>query len=173
MAHRAQMEFVRSVVDRYPHMFAGTRVLEIGSRNINGSVRRFFRDCQYIGIDAVPGPCVDVVCLAHEYALSVDAWFDVVISCEAFEHDPYLDKTIDRAMTLLSLGGLFVATWAGPNRPEHGTNRTEEGAFGPDGEYYRGFSSSELVARIGDRLTHIDARDVSNGLDAQLVGIRA
>lgn len=170
MAHRAQMEFVRSVAERYPHMFRHKRVLEIGSRNINGTVRRFFTECDYVGIDAVAGPCVDHVCLAHEF-LSAEP-FDVVISCEMFEHDPNLPQTLDRALSLLRAGGLFVATWAGPRRPEHGTKRSGDSEFGPDADYYHGLGAGDVRDIIGDRLTDVHAEDTPNLYDARLYGIR-
>jgi hypothetical protein len=102
VAHAEQMDYVRSVRDKYHWFFAGTRVLEVGSRYVNGSVRQLFGPCDYTGLDCTPGRCVDVVCLAHEYRSA--APFDVLVSCEAFEHDPHLAKT--RRSTLMTHWGL-------------------------------------------------------------------
>lgn len=172
MAHRAQIEFIASVAAKFPQMFKGTHVMEIGSRNINGTVRRFFTECDYLGIDAVDGPGVDYVCLAHEYDES-GYLFDVIISCEVFEHDPHLPQTIDMAMSWLRPGGLFVATWAGPRRPEHGTKRSGDSEFGPDADYYHGLGVGDVRDIIGDRLTDVYAEDTPNMYDARLYGIRS
>ena len=86
MAHEAQTDFVKSIREKHRDHFTGKRVLEVGSRNINGSVRNFFFECDYVGLDYHRGRGVDVTGLAHEYDTRDP--FDVVISCEAFEHDP-------------------------------------------------------------------------------------
>ena len=51
MAHAAQFEFIESIREVFPAYFDGKRVLEIGSLDINGSVRQFFHGCDYTGID--------------------------------------------------------------------------------------------------------------------------
>jgi len=57
-------------------------VLEVGSLNINGTVRDFFDAEEYIGIDIGEGPGVDVVSGGHKYKSKKK--FDCVISCECF-----------------------------------------------------------------------------------------
>lgn len=172
MAHPEQEQYVRSVSETYPEFFAGKRVLEIGSRNVNGTVRRFFKDCDYVGIDCTPGPCVDVVCLAHEY--DSDEPFDVVVSCEAFEHDPYLPKTVENAMRLLRPGGLFVGTWASPTRKEHGTRRSTRihSVYGPDPDYYKGVSAEEFVEMAAPYLKQYTVTKVRGEIDVYAHGIR-
>ena len=130
----------------YPKSFRNCRALEIGSLNVNGSVRQFFDHCQYTGIDCHAGKDVDVVTLAHEFD---GGPFDTVISCEAFEHDPHLRQTLDAAYRMLATDGLFVATWAGPARPEHGTARTDGNTWGPASDYYRGVSADEFLTLVG------------------------
>ena len=51
MSHQSQLDFVRSLTNRFPIYFAGQRVLEVGSLDINGSIRQFFSGCEYIGVD--------------------------------------------------------------------------------------------------------------------------
>lgn len=132
----------------YPKSFRRCRVLEIGSLNLNGSVRRFFEGCEYTGIDCHAGKDVDIVTLAHDFD---GGPFDTIISCEAFEHDPHLRETLAAAYRLLDTDGLFVATWAGPARPEHGTRASNGKVWGPDGDYYRGVSADEFLTLIGGR----------------------
>lgn len=146
MSHKSQMQFVEYCRSIFPERFRFQRVLEIGSRNINGSVRDYFFLCDYTGLDCTPGTDVDVVSLAHEYDADP---FDVVISCECFEHDPHLEKTLANIARLLKPRGLFVATWAGPARAEHGTKGTGD-VYGPDPEHYRNIAGEEFLAMIGD-----------------------
>ena len=89
MCNVAVMEFF--IEHAEPEEFKGRRVLEVGSRYVNGSVRplieRFFHPREYIGIDIVPGKFVDIVLPAEkilEYFGSES--FDVVIATEVLEH---------------------------------------------------------------------------------------
>lgn len=71
--------------------FRGKRVLEVGSANVNGSVRplieRFCSPVEYIGVDIQPDRGVEVVLSVERI---VDHFgpnsFDVVISTEMLEH---------------------------------------------------------------------------------------
>jgi hypothetical protein len=62
MAHQQQFDFIQLLKTKYPSHFANAKVLEVGSLNINGSIRQFFTDCDYLGIDVGPGLDVDLVC---------------------------------------------------------------------------------------------------------------
>jgi glyoxylate carboligase len=66
--HVSVMEFFMENIDCAE--FEGKRVLEIGSRYVNGSVRplieRFCKLREYIGIDIEPGRYVDIVLPAEE-----------------------------------------------------------------------------------------------------------
>lgn len=82
------IEFVRSSLE--PSAVSGKKVLEIGALNVNGSSRAVveqLRPAQYVGVDIVDGPGVDVVCSADQL---IDKFgplsFDVVISTEMLEH---------------------------------------------------------------------------------------
>lgn len=144
MSHAAQRAFCKQVKELFPEFFQGGRVLEIGSRNINGSARELFSKSRYVGLDCAPGPDVDVVCLAHEYHAEPGS-FDVVLSIEAFEHDPYAYSTISRMVQLLRPGGLFFATCASVGRPEHGTDRQGEEIYGPDPGFYRNVTMGQMA----------------------------
>lgn len=122
MAHPEQLEFISVVSTRFSHFFAGTRVLEIGSLDINGSVRPYFTGGHYTGIDVGPGPGVDVVCEGQDYA-APDGSFDVTISCESMEHNPHWRETFENMLRLCRPGGLVIMTCAAMGRPEHGTPR--------------------------------------------------
>lgn len=123
MAHVAQTEFVGKFAELLPQFFSHCRVLEVGSLDINGSVRPLFRDCSYLGIDVGPGPGVDLVCQGQDYA-GPDGSFDTVISCECMEHNPYWRETFQNMVRLRKPGGLVLMTCATLGTGEHGTART-------------------------------------------------
>jgi SAM-dependent methyltransferase len=122
MSHPQQQDFVDRICQSFPAFFSGTRVLEIGSLDINGSVRRHFGGCEYIGLDVGPGPGVDVVCPGQEYD-APNGSFDVVVSCECFEHNRYWRETFTNMVRLCRPGGLILMTCATTGRNEHGTIR--------------------------------------------------
>ena len=120
MSHPAQMLFVQSVKHHFPDYFKDSKVLEIGSLNINGSVRQFFENCEYLGVDLGLGKDVDLVSKGHELSFP-DKSFKTVISCECLEHDKDWQKTFQKMYDLSS--GLVVMSCATIGRPEHGTSR--------------------------------------------------
>lgn len=124
MSHKEQLEFITGVKENYKIFFYDKCVLEIGSLNINGTVRQFFDRCVYVGVDVGSGPGVDVVCLGHEYDMPANS-FDVAISCECFEHDPYHIKTLNNMIRLVKSGGLIIFSCATTGRKEHGTIYSE------------------------------------------------
>ena len=90
MAHKEQNDYVQAVKTKFPIFFDKKKVLEVGSLDINGSVRKFFTDCDYTGIDVGEGKGVDIVVNSgHEYD-GEDKSFDITISCECFETQPLL-----------------------------------------------------------------------------------
>lgn len=122
MAHPEQQAFVQRVKEQFPWAFDNASVLEVGSLDINGSVRQFFDAKRYVGVDIGEGPGVDVVCKGHEY--KDRKRFDCVISCECFEHNPHWVETFRNMVRLTRTGGLVVFSCATTGRSEHGTSRT-------------------------------------------------
>jgi len=123
----ACMEYVQSALARFP---AAGLVLEIGSLNVNGSVRELFADrgkfYWYAGIDRQNGPGVDYVGeigdLVPKFASLLDVgWgdFGVVVSTEAFEHDATFWNTIQMAHRALRKDGLFIVTTRNIGFPRH------------------------------------------------------
>jgi ubiquinone/menaquinone biosynthesis C-methylase UbiE len=150
MAHIEQMDFVNDVKSMYPNYFYKTKVLEIGSLNINGSVRFLFETSDYTGVDVVEGPGVDVVGIAHLLNFK-DEMFDVVISCESLEHDMYWKETLATMLRVVRKNGLIVITCATGARPEHGTRRTspeDSGttAFESWQDYYKNISKRDILS---------------------------
>jgi SAM-dependent methyltransferase len=123
MSHAAQRIFVDLVSKTMSRFFNGCDVLEVGSLDINGSVRDFFKNCRYIGLDVGGGKGVDVVCQGQEYDGPDDSR-DQVISCEAMEHNPYWAATFANMLRICKPGGLVLMTCAAIGRKEHGTTRS-------------------------------------------------
>lgn len=149
MAHPAQFEFIGHIRDIFPGHFRAARVLEIGSLDINGTIRSLFSDCDYTGIDVGPGPGVDIVCEGQSFA-APDASFDVVISCETMEHNPYWAETFANMVRLATLQGLIVMTCATVGRKEHGTTRTTPAdsplTVAKGWDYYRNLTARDFEA---------------------------
>lgn len=119
--HQSVYDFVARVKEKFPEAFTGKIVHEVGSRNINGTVRTFFSRCDYTGFDLGYGPCVDVVMHYNDTNEKYMGQIDTVISCEALEHDRQWRATCLAMVDNLKPGGLLIITAGGPGRPEHGT----------------------------------------------------
>lgn len=125
MAHPEQFNFIHSVRERYPGLFRGTSVLDVGSWDVNGNNRPHFEDVEYTGVDIVDGKNVDIVTPIHLY--KTEGTYDVVISSECLEHDMHYKESLARMAELTKGGGLLVFTCATTGRREHGTLRSLPG----------------------------------------------
>lgn len=136
MAHIEQREFFTAMTKRFPEYFCKRNVLEVGSLNINGSVRDFFTDCEYLGVDVGSGPGVDLVAYGENLAYNDDS-FDVAVSAECFEHNPEWLATFVNMARMTH--GLVLFTCATTGRAEHGTRRTDAGSspLTADWDYYQ------------------------------------
>lgn len=149
MAHPEQRHWCAVVKNRYPAYFRSTRVIDFGALDVNGNNRGLFEDCEYLGLDIGPGPNVDLVSLAHEYA-GASASFDVVVSTEMLEHDPHFALSLGNMVRVLRPGGLLLFTCAAPGRREHGTRGSSPGdsplTSGRDdwADYYRNLSERDI-----------------------------
>lgn len=121
-------------------------VLDIGGRNINGSVRGLFPGADpYVALDIREGEGVDIV--ADAAAWSPDRAYDMVVCTEVFEHTgdwPQICKTVFAA---LRPGGTAVLTMAGPGRSPHSAL---DGGPIRDGEYYGNVDPGELERVLKD-----------------------
>jgi SAM-dependent methyltransferase len=140
MAHVQQIRFIDHVKKFLPEFFSSGRILEIGSLDINGSVRSFYQNVDYIGIDVASGQGVDVVSKGESYGGAADS-FDAVVSCECMEYNPMFEKTWLNMIRLLKPNGLMLMTCASFGRLQHGTSLNEPGSspltIGLGQDYYR------------------------------------
>ena len=148
MSHEQQRAFFELAIRSIPQVAEAQSVLEIGSYDVNGSVRPLFTNAtKYVGVDLASGPGVDVVSYGHKVGLP-DHSFDVAISGECFEHDPHWAATLENMVRLTRPGGIVLFTCATLGRLEHGTVRTEPlaspGTQNVGVDYYRNLTESDF-----------------------------
>lgn len=117
--HASNRAFWQYCQKKYQHYFLvpDIKVLELGSMDINGTVRDYFEVGEFVGVDWRPGKCVDVVSLAHE--IEFDHQFDVVISASMLEHDPHWNKSISKMVEYLKEDGILLLSWGAALNPPH------------------------------------------------------
>ncbi len=144
--HAQALEYIAEQFNKFNRPETTWDVLEIGSLNINGSVRQILQPhaSTYLGIDVQEGPGVDLVASGAEfYAPEV---FNIVVCAEVFEHTPEWKDIIKQAYINLKPGGMFIATMAGIGRPVHS---------GVDGGW---------TLHAGEHYENIDANDLNKAL---------
>jgi SAM-dependent methyltransferase len=98
--------------------FSG-RVLEVGSYNVNGTVRDVLPIT--VGIDFRDGPGVDdVVNASNLIAHFGEENFDGVVSCDALEHIEDWHAALTNMWGVLVEGGPLLLTMANPKKWRHG-----------------------------------------------------
>lgn len=146
MAHTEQREYLTRLSTRFPEKFTGVSVLEVGSLNINGTVRDFFAGCTYIGVDLADGPGVDMIGEGQLLDFP-DRHFDTVISAECFEHNPYWLATFLNMHRMSR--DLVTFTCAGEGRAEHGTARSSPSCspltIAQGWDYYRNLTVADFT----------------------------
>lgn len=144
MAHREQFDFVKTLLAAAPRYFNNATVLEVGSLNINGSIREFFKNCNYLGIDVGMGKDVDLVCQGQDLD-HPDNTYDTTASCECFEHNPFWAETFANMHRLTKPGGLVFMSCATTGRREHGTKRTTpQDAPLIEWDYYKNLTEADF-----------------------------
>jgi hypothetical protein len=115
-------------------------VLEIGARDINGSLRMLLPDAaSYVGVDVEPGPGVDVVADGATYEPRQPP--SLIICTEVLEHTPNGQDLIEHAAHVLAHGGWLFVTCATEPRAPHSA---ADGGQVRRGEYYRNVAPDDL-----------------------------
>lgn len=131
--HESVLAFAAKVIQ--PEDVAGKTVLEVGSANVNGSVRpqiEAMGPASYLGIDLAPGPGVDEAWeggVEQFAALKPGPVFDLVVSCEMLEHAERWESAFRAMADLVAPGGKLVLTCRGPGFPFH--NPPDHWRFSP------------------------------------------
>jgi SAM-dependent methyltransferase len=181
MSHPEQLAFIGAVADANSRVIDHGRVLEVGSYDVNGSVRGLFRShdvASYLGVDLVAGPGVDRVQSGHEVA-EPDGSFDVAVSAECFEHDPHWLATFENMVRLTRPGGVVTFTCASVGRVEHGTRRTlvsdSPGTQSEGMDYYRNLIAADFTAVMDLSALFSEWRfsTCATTFDLYFVGVRA
>jgi SAM-dependent methyltransferase len=196
MSHKEQRVFLDKTKEQFPHAFTDCKVLDIGSFNVNGNEKPWFDDCDFTGLDLLPGLGVDVACPANEYD-EPDETFDTIISCECWEHNPYYKESILNAIRMLKSGGHFIWSCATTGRPVHGTltqdaidisnlttsqgNDTSNWITMPnvekegwDNEYYRNVTEEDIreFCNVGEVFSSYEFSVEENHCDLMFWGIK-
>jgi SAM-dependent methyltransferase len=102
---------------------AGKRLIEVGSYDVNGSVRPLlshWKPAEYLGVDIKNGPGVDVVCNAEDIVKKFGAeTFDIVISTELMEHVKDWRRVISNFKNICRTNGFILITTRSYGYPVH------------------------------------------------------
>lgn len=101
---------------------AGKRILEVGSYDVNGSVRPFIESLQparYWGVDASPGPRVDQVVDCMKLVAEVGDGWDLVVSTEMLEHVRDWRTCMYQLAAAMASDGLLLLTTRSPGFKYH------------------------------------------------------
>ncbi len=131
--------------------------VEIGSLDINGSVRSLVDAERYVGVDLQDGPGVDVVADALDW--EPDSQADLVLCLEVLEHAPRWRDVVRKAASWLTPRGLMVVTCATHGRAPHSAvdgrlldedewNNNPWCAPSPGVEFYDNVDGTDLAATL-------------------------
>lgn len=178
MAHKQQIQFCKLVRKKFPRHFIGINVVDVGSLDVNGNNRRYFKKCTYTGIDIIPGKNVDLVMPGHLFLRDRVNEYRTIISTECLEHDKLWAHTLQAMYGALKPGGLLLVTAAGDGREEHGTTANHAWCSPGTNDYYKNISSEMFTKVLPStlfRIYHLDQKKGElqfHGSDFQFYGIK-
>jgi len=152
--HHSAQQFVENTVRMLNLNRPGLTVLEIGSYNVNGTVRGAFSRTDYTGVDFEAGPGVDVVADITQVEWEPEK-FDVVVCCEVLEHIEEPLAIVEAAHLLLKPSGVLILTCASPGRPRHSGRQRP---FDPEVDFYRNVKEEQLDQWVAMFDRHIITR---------------
>ncbi len=114
--HPSAMYNAKLFFETYASNFAGGKILEIGSQDVNGSIRDVApKHLAYTGADFVEGKGVDVI-ISDPYHLPFpDQTFDIIVSNSCFEHSEMFWLLFLDVIRMLKPNGLLYL-----NAPSNG-----------------------------------------------------
>lgn len=116
--HQASFLKVKAFVETYGGSLpAAARVIEIGSHAYaaQDTYRPLFPApaYDYVGLDIAPGPNVDLVASGYVWSDLADSSFDVAVSGQTFEHNPFFWVTFCEMARIVKPGGFVVVVAPG------------------------------------------------------------
>ncbi len=103
-------------------MVAGKSVVEVGSYDVNGTVRPIVEalgPASYLGVDQSAGPGVDLVADVATVPVLYPDGFGLVISTEMLEHVDDWKAAVDALVQLVAKSGTVALTTRSPGFPYH------------------------------------------------------
>ena len=177
MSHIDQINFIKEFKDFYleNNFKKNVQILEIGSLDVNGNMRDLFNfSNDYTGIDLIKGPNVDVVMDGAQIE-SLNKRFDIVISCECFEHAKNWKTVFEKMCKVSKEDSFVIISVASIGRIEHGTERSGNWQSpGNKDDYYLNLTKKDFN-------NHFDLQDIFsnyfffynvNSFDLYFVGIK-
>lgn len=124
------------------------RILDLGGRDINGSIRDLFpADSVWLGVDIEAGPGVDLVMDCTQPWPDSMVKFDMVVCTEVLEHVEKWRDLVKTCSQALFPEGILFLTAASEGRRPHGAS----GAMWPAaGEWYQNVHASDLDETLGE-----------------------
>ena len=161
--HDAAKQYIAGVVagGRY------ARVVDVGGRDVNGSIRDLVDAQVYVAVDLEDGPGVDVVADCRHWSPPWQA--SLVLCAEVLEHAPEPREVVDACISYLRPGGRLVVTCAGPGREPHSGH--DGGPVDPD-EYYENVDPERLEKWLAEDLEAVTVRYNGIAKDVYATGIR-
>lgn len=143
-------KFAGEILDMAP---VPSRILEVGSRDMNGSISEFVEKHTYTGLDREPGKNVNVVASAHDLPYA-DGSYDIVICLETLGHDDRFWLTLKEMTRVLKPNGMFLLSVPKLSFPECMACK----------DYYR--FSLHAVEQMMEGYNTVDIRETRNSYTA-------
>ncbi len=149
MAHKEQENYFEHLKVRFDkEIESADNIVEIGSSDLNGSVRKFFnKKSLYFGVDLHSGEGVDSI-IPGELLQLPNEWADIMISTECFEHAKNWKEILLNMIRITKPGGLIFLTFAGIGRNTHGTIDCHDWASKSTNDYYLNLSPNDIAREI-------------------------
>jgi ubiquinone/menaquinone biosynthesis C-methylase UbiE len=101
------MQAAKDFYAKFAGEFVEPTIVEIGSQNVNGSIREVAPPSKYVGLDFQEAKGVDIV-LQDAYSFPLpDNYADIVVTSSCFEHSEMFWLTFLEGVRILKPKGLF------------------------------------------------------------------
>lgn len=132
-------------------------VLEIGSYNVNGSIKGHIMSLKpktYIGTDMREGPNVDLVCDVDDVLSKFGKGsFDLIVSMDAFEHIEHWKKAVSNLKNVCKPNGKILITTVSKGYGKHDYPYDYWRYETKDMEYIFSDCNIEKIEQISDKFT--------------------